>query len=82
VRLAWLEADHARARIALTASLLANAGAALDLAQARFAQGLISIVELNQAELSQVSAAIANANAKYDFQIRRDLLDYQTGSLR
>jgi len=82
VRLAWLEADHARARIALTASLLANAGAALDLARARFAQGLISIVELNQAELSQVSAALANANAQYDFQLRRDILDFQTGSLQ
>jgi outer membrane protein len=82
VRLAWLEADHARARIALTASLLANAGAAFDLARARFAQGLISIVDLNQAELAQVSAAIANANAKYDYQMRRDILDFQTGNLR
>jgi outer membrane protein len=82
VRLAWLEADHARVRIALTASLLANAGAAQDLAKARFSQGLISIVELNQAELSQVSAAIANADAKYDFQMRRDILDFQTGTLR
>jgi len=82
VRLAWLEASHARERIALTASLLENANAALDLAQVRFHQGLSSIVELNQAELAQVSAEIARTNAEYDYRVRRDILDYQTGSLR
>jgi outer membrane protein len=82
VRLAWLEASHAQERIALTASLLENASGALDLAHARFAQGLSSIVELNQAELSQISAEIAHTNAEYDYRVRRDILDYETGSLR
>jgi outer membrane protein len=82
VRLAWLEARHAHERIALTASLLENTSAALDLAQVRFAQGLSSIIELNQAELAEVSAEIAHTNAEYDYRMRRDILDYQTGSLR
>jgi outer membrane protein len=82
VRIAWLEAGHARDRIALTASLLESASATLDLAHVRFDQGLSSIVELNQAELSQVSAEIAHTTAEYDYRVRRDILDYQTGSLR
>ncbi len=82
VRLAWLEADHARQRIALTTSLLNNANAALTLARTRFDQGLSSIVELNQAELAQISADIAHATANYTYRVRRDMLDYTTGSLR
>lgn len=82
VRLAWLEAGHARQRIALTASLLASANSALALARARFEQGMSSIVELNQAELAQTSADIAHASASYSYRVRRDMLDYATGSLR
>jgi outer membrane protein len=81
VRLAWLEAGHAHERIALTASLLDNTNAALSLARARFDQGLSSIVELNQAELAQVSAEISHASAEYDYRMRREILDYETGSL-
>jgi outer membrane protein len=82
VRVAWLEAGHARERIILTAHLLASANAALDLARARYEQGLSSIVELSQAELSLTSAALAHATAEYEYRARRDLLDYQTGDLR
>lgn len=82
VRLAWLEAGHARERIALTSSLLESANDALALAHARFDQGLSSIVELNQAELAQTSADIAHASAEYSYRVRRDMLDYATGSLR
>jgi outer membrane protein len=81
LRLAWLEAGHARERIALTASLLESATSALDLAHARFDQGLSSIVELNQSELAQVSAEIAHTNAEYEYRVRRDILNYQIGSL-
>jgi outer membrane protein len=82
VRLAWLEAVHARERIGLTASLLENANAALTLAHARFDQGLTSTVELTQAELAQTSAAIAESTADYAYRVRREILDYQTGTLR
>lgn len=82
VKLAWLEAGSAHRRIALTASLLDSATAALTLAQSRFDQGISSIVELNQAELAQTSAGIAHATADYSYRVRRDMLDYATGSLR
>jgi len=81
VRLAWLEAVHARERIALTASLLQNATAALTLARARFEQGLTSTVELSQAELAQTSAEIAESTADFAYRIRREILDFQTGTL-
>jgi outer membrane protein len=81
VRLAWLESRHTQQRIALTASLLENAAAARDLAQIRFQQGLTSIVELNQAELSEVTAEIGHTNAEFEYRIRRDILDFETGSL-
>jgi len=37
-----------------------------DLAQWRYDPGFSSIVELSQAQLARTSAAIQNANAKYD----------------
>ena len=81
VRLAWLDAEHAREQIRLTTRLLHSANSALSLAQARFDQGLSSMVELNQAELAQTSAAIAHADAEYEYFVRRDILDYQVGGL-
>ena len=82
VRVAWFDAVQAHERIALTAGLLENAAAALDLARARVERGLSSVVELNQAELVQLSAEIAHANAVYDFRVRQDILDFRTGNLR
>lgn len=82
VRLAWLEAVHARERIALTDRLAGNASAALDLARARFEQGLTSTVELLQADLARTSADIAKSTADYAYRIRREILDFQTGTLR
>ena len=82
VRVAWLEAGQAREQVRLTASLLDSSNAALDLARARFEQGLSSIIELNQAELNRTSAALSQARAEYEYHVRRDLLDFQTGSLR
>jgi outer membrane protein len=54
----------------------------LDLAQSRYDLGLSSIVELSQAQLSMTSAAIQQANAKYDYQTERAILDYQVGLRR
>lgn len=82
VRLAWLEAGHARERMALTQSLLENAEAALTLARSRFEQGLSSTVELTQAELARTSAEIARTTADFSYRVRRTILDYQTGALR
>jgi outer membrane protein TolC len=38
-------------------------------------------VELSQAELNQTSARIADAGARYDYQIQRAALDFQLGRL-
>ncbi len=82
VRLAWLEANTAFRRLDMTARLVAEAQQALRLAQTRYEIGLGSIVEVNQAQLSEVSAEIAAASAKYDYLSRRAALAFVTGALR
>lgn len=82
VRLAWLEADSAFRRLDVTARLVAEAEQALRLARTRYDIGLGSIVEVNQAQLSEVSAEIGAANAKYDYLSRRAALAFVTGALR
>ena len=82
VEVAWLNANMAQQRMAVTAELLEQAGKALDLAQARYDLGLSSIVELSQAQLNKTSAEIATASARYEYQIQRSVLSYQTGATR
>jgi len=82
VRTAWLEANNAFRSLDVTARLVEQANEALRLAQARYDAGLGGIVELNQAQLSQLSAQIAAASAKYDYLSRRGNLDYMRGALR
>ena len=82
VRVAWLEANTAFRRLDVTARLVAQAEQSLRLAQTRYDNGLGSIVELNQAQLSQVSAEIAAAGAKYEYLSRRAALAFVTGGLR
>jgi outer membrane protein len=79
VTVAWLRANTAFQRIALTGQLLDQSRLALELAQTRYDLGLSSIVELTQAQLGQTSAEIASASAKYDYQLQRSVLDYQMG---
>ncbi len=78
----WLNASNAYQRLALTAELLAQATLALDLARTRCDLGLSSIVELSQAQLNQTSAQVTDASARYDYQLQRSVLDYQTGLRR
>jgi len=82
VRQAWLEANTAFRRLDVTARLVAQAEQSLHLAQTRYDNGLGSIVELNQAQLNQVSAEIAASSAKYDYLSRRSALSFVTGALR
>jgi outer membrane protein len=82
VRVAWLEANTAFRGLDVTARLVEQAERSLRLAQTRYDNGLGSIVELNQAQLSQVSAEIAAAGAKYDYLSRRAALAFVTGALR
>ncbi len=81
VRIAWLNVNNALEQLHTTEQLLQHAGEAYDLADARYQNGISSIVELSQAQLNLTSAQIANANARYDVLIQRANLDYQTGVL-
>ena len=82
VRVAWLAANTAFRRLAVTARLVAQAEQSLTLAQVRYDNSLGSIVELNQAQVSQISAEIAAAGAKYDYLSRRAGLAFVMGVLR
>lgn len=82
VRVASLEADTAWRRLDVTAGLVDQATTALRLAKARYDIGLSSILELTQAQLSQTSAQIAAANAKYDYLTRIANLNYAIGAFR
>lgn len=82
VRTGWLAANNARERTVITKILLEQADKSLALAQARYGVGSSSIVELSQAQLSQTAAAITHTNARYEYLIRRSILDYQTGLMR
>lgn len=82
VQVTQLNLEYAFERVGLTGELLRNASIALELARARFQNGLSSIIELSQAELNQTSAQIDEANARYGYQIQHSALDFQLGRLR
>jgi outer membrane protein len=82
VRVAWLAVNTAFRRLDVTARLVTQAEQSLRLAQVRYDNGLGSIVELNQAQVSQVSAEIAAAGAKYEYLSRRAGLAFVMGALR
>ena len=82
VQSAWYQANTAYRRLAVTGELVNETNQSLRLAQARYDAGLGGIVELNQAQLSQISAQIDAASAKYDYLDRRTALDYAIGTVR
>jgi outer membrane protein len=79
VQTAWLDANNAFTRLAVTAQLLNQANESLGLAQTRYKLGLSSIVELTQAQLQQTEAEITNTNAQYQYQLTLAALNFQTG---
>ena len=80
VRTAWLAANTAYQRVAVTDELLKEANLALSLAQTRYKLGLSSIVELSQAQFQQTDAAIGNTDAQYQYRLSLAVLSYQTGA--
>jgi outer membrane protein len=82
VRVAWLDAKTALQRLSLTEQLVAQANDALQLAQARYSLGLSSIVELTQGQLNHTRAEIERATARYDYEIKRASLKFQSGTLK
>ncbi len=77
----WYQANEAFRSLDVTARLVAQSREALRLAQARYQAGLGSIVELNEAQLSETSAEITAAGANYTYLTRRAQLDYAAGLL-
>ena len=81
VRIAWLNVNNALEQLHTTAQLLQHATEAYELANARYQNGISSIVELSQAQLNLTSAQIADINARYNVLIQRANLNYQIGAL-
>lgn len=79
VQTAWLNANNAFRRIAVTAELLNQADQSLALAETRYRLGLSSIVELSQAQLQQTEAEISNTNAQYQYRVTLAALNFETG---
>jgi outer membrane protein len=82
VRISWLNTQNALDRFRITGQLLQNAQQSYTLAQARYKNGLSSIVEFEQAELNLISAQISHAATQYEYLIKRSTLSFQTGTLR
>ena len=81
VRVAWLNAQNASERLRITGQLLEHAARSFDLAQARYNNGVSSIIELNRAQLNKISAEITQANTRYEYLYQRAVLDFQTGQM-
>jgi outer membrane protein len=82
VRAAWLNANSAFQRLAVTEQFLNEATQAFDLAQSRYGLGLSSIVELSQAQLNKTQAEITRVSAQYDYEGRMAYLNYQLGRMQ
>ncbi len=82
VRDAWLDASTVAKKIQVNRELLASADEELQLASSRYKLGVTSIIELSQAQLARTQAEIGYESAKYEYQIDRVKLDFQTGALK
>jgi outer membrane protein len=82
VRISWQDAARAYARLEVTKQMRQQATLALDLAQQRYNLGLSSIVEFSQAELGKTEADIADADARYQYQMSEIVLAYVTATPR
>ena len=81
VRIAWLNVNDALQELVTTEELVRNAQEAFTLAQARYQNGISSIVELSEAQLNLTQALISAASARYGVRLQQANLAYQTGSL-
>jgi outer membrane protein len=80
VEVALLNTTNTSDRIDVTASLLANAEQAYDLAESKYQLGITSVVEFSQAQLAKLQAQINHTTATYEYQIDRLVLDFQVGA--
>jgi outer membrane protein len=82
VHAAWLDASTALKNIDVTEALASSSDQGLILAEAQYRAGQTSIIELSQAQLTDIQAEISAASAKYDYQILRAALDFQVGTIQ
>ena len=82
VRSAWADASTGYQRIGVADEVLNQSKLAMALAQGRYNLGLVSIVALTQAQLSETQAKIQDVNARYDFQNQHAMLEFAIGNLR
>jgi outer membrane protein len=81
VRVAWVGVKTAAQRLRTSNQLVLHANESFDLARARYKSGISSVVELSEAQLSQTTAAITQADARYDTLIENAVLNYQVGAI-
>ncbi len=79
VRVAYEDLKTARGNVAVSDRLLQTANVALHDTNVRYRIGLNTIVDVSQAELERTQAAIAAANARYDYALREADLQFATG---
>jgi outer membrane protein len=79
VRIAYDGVQTAHGNIGVTEHLLSTARSALTLMRARYRIGLNSMVDVSEAELSELQAAMARTNATYDYIVKDAALSYAAG---
>lgn len=82
VQIAWLNATNALERLNITGQLREQSAQAYSLAEARFQAGSSSVVELSQAQLTLTAAEINQTTTRYEYLLRRSILDFQTGIMQ
>jgi len=82
VRVAWLNLVTAKERLGVTAKLVESSAQAQKLADTQYRLGTTSIVEFTQAELAYTEAQLQDAQARFDFQTDRALLNFALGVWR
>jgi outer membrane protein len=79
VRVAYEDVKTARGNVDVSRTVLRTADEALHDTTLRYRIGLNSIVDVSQAELERTQAAIAEANARYDYMLVAADLEFATG---
>ncbi|MFN8670370.1 MAG: TolC family protein [Gemmatimonadaceae bacterium] len=81
VRRAWLDLTSAREQLAAAEAQVKAADQALLTSRERYNAGAATLVELAQARATQVQAASAMVNARYNLVLQGTVMDYYTGGL-
>jgi outer membrane protein len=79
VHLSWINLNALQKKIEVAKSLVASANLSWQLAKARYENGIASLMELSQAELSRNQAEFEYTASLYEVQIAARQLRYQSG---